>query len=164
VPGVTDIFGIKALSGFSMSRGSLRLPPALVLALLFLPWLLALGLLLRMRARERRLSDPEGVRARGAAAAFRARIRKPDTDPAEAFVEFLAARLRLSPASLICPDPVRKMKEAGLPAQDAAPCASCLEQLVAARYGSEEPLVTMEKVQALVERVEALFQKKEKKP
>jgi hypothetical protein len=126
-------------------------------SVLLAPWVLAIGLFFWLRVRERLLSDPDGVRARRAAAVFRAGTRKPGADPAEAFTGYLAARLRCSAAAVIAPDLQDRLALAGVPAGPAACAAALLEDLVKVRYGGDALPDAMASARALVNRLEVLF-------
>ncbi|MBU0756110.1 MAG: BatD family protein, partial [Planctomycetes bacterium] len=78
IPGLTDLYGPKSISASKSGDSSARVSAGWLGFTLIGPWVLALGLLVWRRGRERDLRDPLGVRARGAIAAFRASLKKPD--------------------------------------------------------------------------------------
>jgi hypothetical protein len=161
VPGENDIFDIKPVAALSRGKKKRSLSLALVAMVLLAPWLLALGLSLWLRARERDRTDPDGKRARGAAAAFRARIAQPDAVLADAFSEYLAARMRSSASAMITPDLVSRLTAAGVPAELAARAATLLNGLVAERYGSSVPAGGKETLEELVLVLEESFRERE---
>jgi hypothetical protein len=157
VPGRSDIFGLKSAPSRGRARAARGVGPGAFAIVLVAPWLLALGLLLRLRARERDARDPAGVRARQAAATFRARAASGEADLVEALAEYLAGRLRCPAAAVIAPDLTDRLEAAGVPADLAARTAALLEALVAARYGSGAPATTRESARSLVEELEVAF-------
>jgi hypothetical protein len=146
----------------SKRRGSLS--PGLVVGVLGAPWLLAIGLLLRLRALERNRRDPAGVRARNAATAFRVNAQQPGLDLAAAFAEFLAARLRCPAAAVIDPNLEDRLTGAGLRADLAVRTADLLKGLVAANYGSSVKEEETAHVLHLVNEIEAAFLAGEEQP
>lgn len=88
----------------------------------------------KRRARAAAAVPPSVARALAAAAAFRAHAARPDADGAEAFAEFLAARLGSTSAAVIGPDLAARLSAAGAPEDLASQTAATLERLVAARY------------------------------
>jgi hypothetical protein len=157
VPGETDIFDLKPAAALQGRGAVLELSPLLIAGVLVPPWLIALWLLVFLRARERDRNDPEGVRARGAAAAFRAAAARPGCDAGEALVEYLAARLRCPAAAVIDPGLPARLEAAGVPADLAARSTALVEDLGAVRYGGGEAASGMEKVRELVGELEAVF-------
>ncbi|MHC4079570.1 MAG: hypothetical protein ACYST0_14150, partial [Planctomycetota bacterium] len=167
VPGVNDIFDIKTPAAEPRAAVPLAPSPVLRWTVLLLPWLLVLLLWLWLRGRTQ--AEPHAVRARGAAAAFRARVGRPDTDIGEAFAEFLAAHLDCSAAAVIAPDIGTRLEAAGLSKELAARAAALLESQVAARYDGAAatdgtpadgtPADGGEAVHALVEVLDASFRK-----
>jgi len=166
VPGENDIFGPKpiAVAGAASSRlhgdAARALNPAALIAGIIAPWLAAVGLLYWLHAREKRRGDPDGARARGAAAAFRASVRRRHVKLAQVFAEYLAARLcRSAAAAVIVPDLAARLEAAGLPADPAERAAALLDELVAARYGGPALAESrdLNAARALVDELEPLF-------
>jgi len=79
----------------------------------------------------RRAGDVPGG---SAAATARARLADPDADAAAAFTEYLAARLRVSPAAVVSPDLAGRLERRGVPRDLAASVAERLAARIAARY------------------------------
>ncbi len=163
-PGETDIFGLKPIE--TQASGS-RTPPSLssdllVWKLLF-PWLVALGSLFGIRAIEKKRRDPGGVRARGAAAAYRKRANRPGTELDKTFAEFLGARLRCPAAAVIGPGLSARLREAGVRDDLATRAAALLKSLNAARYAGDTPAADhalgnhQETAEKLVDELEASF-------
>jgi hypothetical protein len=121
----------------------------------------ALSLFLWLRARERERSDPLGTRARGAAAAFKARVADPRADIAEAITEFLAARLGCTAAAVIAPGLADRLRAAGATEELASSSAALLEQLVASRYGAGVSGAGRHEAQELVDALERALDGKE---
>jgi BatD DUF11 like domain len=155
VPGENDLFDLKPVG--SAAGSTHKLSPALVAIALIAPWLIALGLLQWLRARERERSDPEGRRARDAAREFYARLAEPGADLAEALAEFLAARLRCPTATVIAPELPARLARAGVPRELAERTGALLASLIAARYGGSAPARGSEESRALVDALEATF-------
>ncbi len=157
VPGANDIFDLKIVSSLPPADEPRPLSAALVAGALAAPVLLAAGLFLLVRRRERDLADPLGVRARGAAAAFRAEARGKNL--ADAFAEYLSARLRCPPAAVIGPGLAERLETAGVPDELRRRIAGAVERLVSARYrGSGRAAAADEtEARALVGELEALF-------
>jgi len=130
-PGVDDIYGLEEVSG---RAGALPSTP-LLLAGMVLPWVLALGVFVLKRSRERDRRDPEGVRARGAILAFRRGMAE-GGEVAQVLAEYLSARLRCPPAAVIGPDLGPRLRDAGVERALADDVARLLRELVAASYGS----------------------------
>jgi hypothetical protein len=82
-------------------------------------------------AAPRRAGDVPGG---SAAATARARLADPDADAAAAFTEYLAARLRVSPAAVVSPDLAGRLERRGVPRDLAASVAERLAARIAARY------------------------------
>jgi len=115
----------------SASEGGGRLLPAI-----FGVFAVAAALVwLRSR---RRAEARERERQRGAYLRCTAELARPDTDPAQALTEYLAARLGCAAAAVITPDLAERLVARGIPAPVAKATASALERLVAARYGATE--------------------------
>ncbi|MBI1851385.1 MAG: BatD family protein [Planctomycetes bacterium] len=157
-PGVDDIFDIEPVATFSWSGAPRTLTSALLVAGLGAPWILALGLWIWIQMRERERNDPEGVRARAAAATFRMSAGAVGANVAEAYAEFLAARLRCPTASIISPDLRSRLEAAGIPTELAARAAGLCDGLVAARYGSGASALGVESIRRVVDELEAAFQ------
>lgn len=136
VAGKNDLFGLKPVTALSRHDRSRQPALAWLVAAIAGPWLLALGLLFWLRARERDRLDPAGARARTASARFRSCLKRCDCDPAQAFAAYLAARLRRPDAAVIAPDLEDKLLGAGIPNKTADRAAALLAELVAKRYGS----------------------------
>ncbi len=128
-------------------------------AWLLAPCLLGLGLLVWLRVRSRRRPAPDPVDARGTAAALRSHAASTDSDLAQAFAEFLAARLACPVPAVIAPDLQARLVAAGVPAEIASRSAALLESLLEARYGGRLPPGSGEAVGALVESLEVSFRK-----
>lgn len=85
----------------------------------------------------RRSARRGGAAARSAgaaAAALRARLADPDSDAADAFVDYLAARLGVAPAAVVSPDLAARLERRGVPRELAAEVAARLTARIAARY------------------------------
>ncbi len=162
VPGVNDIFDLKPVAAAASAMAPRRLSDALLLGVILSPWILALGLLALLRARERLRSDPEGARARGAAAAFHSRAGQAGVDLSEALAEFLAARLRCPAAAVIAPTLEARLLAAGVPRDLASRSAVLLEGLVAERYGGGSSSASVESARSIVDALEASFQSAER--
>ncbi|MEZ5966860.1 MAG: BatD family protein [Planctomycetota bacterium] len=133
VAGVDDIYPAPSVSTPSGDPHALpRLHVALALGL---PWLLALTLSLWLRARGRRRRDPLGQRARRAAATFARAMQTAGTDPADAFADYLAARLHSPRAAVVGPDLEARLHAAGVAPTLAARAATTLHDLLGSRYG-----------------------------
>ncbi|MHC5010821.1 MAG: hypothetical protein ACYTG6_07720 [Planctomycetota bacterium] len=111
----------------------------------------------RRRARERAqaLAAAPGQQA---AADLRRRLDEPDADPAQAFAEYLSARLHVSRAAVIGPALPSRLLAAGLYPALADHAAETLKRLVAARYGGESTAEeARSKLRSLVEELEDAF-------
>jgi hypothetical protein len=161
IPGQNDIFDLKPFTAFNAGAGARKLSPAVLLSALLLPWIVALGLLCWSRAKEHDRNDPDRVRARRAAATFKSRAALSGADLASAFADYLAARLRCSPAAVITGDLLAKLSNAGVPAELTHRAARHLEVLVAAKYGGNPNQVGAAAVQALVSELENFFKSAE---
>ena len=157
VPGVNDIFEMKSVAALPPTGAPRSPSTALAAVVLLSPWLLALCLLTWLRGHARSQIDPDHARARAAAVAFRARAGQPGTDVAEAFAEFLAARLGCAPAAVIAPDLPARLEAAGVPTHLAGRAATLLDGLVAARYGGSPSAGGAAAVRALVDELEERF-------
>lgn len=135
-PGVDDIFDLTTSAG--ARREPTRFSPRATVACLLAPWLLALGLALHLRARERQRRDPLGQRARAAFAAFRAAQATTGADLHAALLTYLAARLRCTEATVIGPDLEARLQAAGVPAPLAARAHAALTHGAALRYGGTQ--------------------------
>jgi hypothetical protein len=155
VPGENDLFDLKPVGAHAGAVQ--KLSPSLLVLALVSPWLLALGLLHLLRAREREQRDPEGRRARDAAREFHARLAEPGADLADAFAQYLSARLRCPTATVIAPELPARLRAAGVPAQLADRTAALLASLIAARYGGSAPARGLEESRELVDALEATF-------
>lgn len=102
---------------------------------LLLPWSLAGWLLVRLGRRDRERADPDGVRARNAAVAFRSGAGRFDIDLSETLASYLAARMRLPVAAVIEDGLSRRLEEHGVRLELAERTEELLARLVAARYG-----------------------------
>ncbi len=73
-----------------------------------------------------------------------------------AFMEFIAARLRCTPAAVISPDLPARLAAGGIPASLGARTATAIDAMVASRYGS---VATHDgaAIQALVDELERAF-------
>lgn len=150
VPGVNDIFGLKP---GTPSPTTPPVPsPGLWWILALSPWLLALAWLWWCRTPGQDKLDRMQVRK--AAAIFRR-----GTDVPEAFTRFLAALLNCPPAAVTAPDLEHRLEARGLPAELAAKAATLREELVAPRYGGTVSTGGEDAARALVEDVEASFQR-----
>lgn len=156
-PGVDEIRDLKPVATLPRGRGSHRFPGALFAVVLGVPWLAALGLWSWLRARERERSDPEGTRARRAAAAFREQASGAEPALADALAAYLGARLRCPAAAVIAPDLAARLARTGVPDALAARAAALLRDLVAARYGGHAGAGRLEAARALVEELERAF-------
>lgn len=132
------------------------LSPAQVASVLGVPWLLALVIWRLQRARDRTRSDPLGERARRAAAVFAARRNASGSELADAFADYLAARLRCARAAVVGPDLDARLAAAGIPAALATRTARALQDLLAIRYGGAQ-VASDTTVPALVGELEAHF-------
>lgn len=156
-PGVDDIYDLKTIATAEDDAAPLS-RPLLVIAIA-LPFLLALSLHLFLRARERERSDPSRARARAAATVFRESVapNEASISVADAFAEYLAARLHCPAAAVIAPGLATRLEAAGIPAATALRAAQLLETLVAARYGGGAPQGSVESAHALMAELEAGF-------
>jgi hypothetical protein len=136
VAGKNDLFGLKPVNALSRPYRPRQPALAWLVAAIAGPWLLALGLLCWLRARERDRLDPAGARARSAAVRFRSCLKRGDCDPAKAFAAYLAARLHRPDAAVIVPDLEDMLLGAGILNKRADRAAAMLAELVAKRYGS----------------------------
>jgi hypothetical protein len=161
VPGENDIFDIRPAAELVQGKAKRRISLALLACVLLAPWILALGLSLWLRARERDRADPDGKRARQAAALFKTRMARPDADLAEAFAEYLAARMRCASAAVITPDLEARLEAAGVEAGLARRAATLLTDLVAAHYGGGASDEGREAVDELVHSLDDSFQGRE---
>jgi hypothetical protein len=155
LPGVDDVFDLEPVSGGP--EAARRVSLAMLVAALVAPWLAAFGLARFLGARARAASDRQGIRARGAAAAFAARAAAPDADLVAELAEFLAARLRCMRAAVITPDLAARLVAAGVPAELAVRAAARLEALSAGRYGGNVAAGDAASVRALVTELEQAF-------
>lgn len=103
----------------------------------------------RARSRERDARDPAGVRARNAAAAFRAHVAA-NTPLADAFAGYLAAHLRCSAPAVITADLASRLTSAGASPADSTAAAALLDELTHARYGGAPPANAVVRASALV--------------
>lgn len=156
-PGVDEPYGLKSPAALGRGGPSHHPSGALILGVLGLPWIAALGLWAWLRARDRERGDPEGARARRAAAEFRQRISGAPMVPAGAMAEYLGARLRCPAAAVIAPDLAARLTRAGVPDALAARAAALLRELVAARYGGHAADDRLEAARALVDELEHAF-------
>ena len=161
IPGRNDIHGIKTDVEGSAPDPTLVLSPLVLAAGLAAPWLLALALYRLLRVRERNRADPEGLRARKAAARFRARIARRDTEPDLVLAEYLAARLRRPDAAVITPDLAARLTAAGVDEDLARETAEWMTALTAARYGGGSGDADPNRLTELVDRLEARFVERE---
>lgn len=159
--------GIEESVTKSAAEPPSRPPPpetsrALRIAKLVVLALLALGLARWLQARRRKRIEPDKARARGAAVAFHARATSSDAELADAFAEFLAARLGCSTPAVTAPDLSARLVKGGVPADLAARPAQWLEALVAARYGGRAPENAAQTTRELVDALDAAFQDSDK--
>lgn len=157
IAGETDIFDMKSVSGIRTATVSLKLGVPLVLFAVLSPWALALIVISARRARERDRRDPSGVRARNASSAFAAQIQGADSDLADAFAEFLAAKLRCPQAAVIAPDLSQRLQTAGVSENLSKRAADMLDSLIASRYGGRPSAQNTQSAQTLVQEIEAAF-------
>lgn len=124
------------------------------------PWLAAFGLAAWRRARERVRRDPEGMRARAAAASFAAHVARAGDEWPDAWIEYLAARLRCSRAAVVTPHLDARLRDAGVPSDVAADALRIVDAAVAARYGGRAPddaTSARDRATSVVARLEAAF-------
>src|SRR5690606_29832316 len=124
---------------------------------LFGPWLLAWGFWSWRLARARRRGDPATRRARSARATFEAAAGSFAADPAEAYAEYLAARLGSHRAAVVAPDLRARLVRAGVGTELATAAAALLEELAAARYGGSAAADGHRRATAMVSALEAHF-------
>jgi len=137
---------VRPAAGATTPIGSVPGSPERTPGLVQEPWFLwlsgtlvvlliaALTLRAKGRAKAAAAIDPATARALAAGDVFRTRVSNPDGDAAEAFAEFLAARLGSAAAAVITPDLRARLGAAGAPDDLADHAAATLERLVAARY------------------------------
>lgn len=134
IAGVDDILDMKSHSGLGPWQPPAAPSVGAATAILTAPWLLAGAAFVILRKREDDLANPERVRARGAAAAFRAANAAPGADATEAFATYLAAKLACAPAAVVSPDLAQRLAARGIDAQLAQRAADALDRAVASRY------------------------------
>ncbi|MFG0317258.1 MAG: hypothetical protein ACF8XB_08300, partial [Planctomycetota bacterium JB042] len=160
IPGVNDLVDVRPVSVAidleAVSVGALSWRVGWIGGGVVLPWSIGLAFLLAWRARERRRRDPAGFRARRAADAFRATVRRPGADPVAAFESYLAARLRTSEAAVVGHELEGRLVGAGVPPLLAAEAARDLERRRAARFGGP-PAEAEGELGARVELLERAF-------
>ncbi|MFH1998624.1 MAG: BatD family protein [Planctomycetota bacterium] len=161
IPGQNDIFDILRAAEIKSGGSGQDLNGFALIGVLLLPWPLAMGLLILLRRREKIRNDPEGVRARGASESFHSKTEYPGSDLAQAFAEFLAARLRCPEAAVISPDLAARLEASRVPTEMARRAAELLDLLVAARYGGVLPEDLTRKARSLVDTLEEVFQSRE---
>lgn len=111
----------------------------------------------RARRRQRAANAPERVRAREAAATFRARLDEPGVDPGLALSEYLSAALGRPASAFVGSDPAPALVAAGVDAELARRTARLLDELVAARYGGAAPRDGSERTRVLGEELARAF-------
>lgn len=156
VPGVDDVFDLGSTSA-ARGSGPARLSGGLLAGALAAPWVLFAALAWFHRRRERARLDPLGERARRAAATFAARVAAPDADTGDAFVGYLADRLRCPPAAVIGPDLEQRLLAAGIEAALAGRVARLVERFGALRYGGAARAADAGEARQLVDALEAQF-------
>ncbi|MCE9634653.1 MAG: BatD family protein [Planctomycetes bacterium] len=143
----TDAIQIAVRPGARPSRVGAARPPAKDDATL--PWIvgpavaaaavLAAAVTILVRRRARRVAPTtDDLRARDAAAAFRAALAS-GGEPSALFAEFLAAHLRCAPAAVVSTDLAARLVAAGASAELAARAARRLDALIGARYSGAAP-------------------------
>jgi len=137
-PGVNDLFPVRPIDTRSVGGSGRGGPgPGLAFAVVT-PWLVFGVWLVGHRRRERRRRDPLGERARSARGEALRRVRRGD-DPVDAFVGYLAARLRVGEAGVIGPELVDRLHATGVPASTVEEVSSWLERVRAPRFGATRP-------------------------
>jgi len=154
VPGVDDIFDIKPAAGIPPAETPLGPSPALWWMLVLSPWLLVLVAWLWLRGRAQGPDKLDRVQVREAAAVFRS-----GADVPEAFAGFLASLLGCSAAAVVDQSLKARLEAKGLPAELAARATTLLDELVAPRYGGNVSAGGEDAARALVDAVEASFQR-----
>jgi hypothetical protein len=159
VPGVDDLFDLKPVNS---PRGRHE-PGAVVVTLaLAVPWILALLMLAWVRSRDRLRGDPLGVAARGAHAALTLALARPGSDPAAAFANYVAARLRCPPAAVVGPQLLERLRKAGIAPDLATDAGALLRELGARRYGGDAVEDAQARVRSAADALEAAFLSSEK--
>lgn len=152
VPGEDDIFGLKDAGALSDGPTSRPVSRGAVVAVLLLPWVLALGVLTWRRARVRAERARDRLRARGVYQTFVLRAERGEV--ADAFVDYLAARLTSSRAAVVSPDLARRLESAGVAPECAQRAAALLDGLVAARFGAASQSDVADALRSVVAEIE----------
>jgi hypothetical protein len=157
-PAERDLFDLKPVGTVavrSAPRGAVS--GWMWLLVLLPPWLLLPVLRTWHARRERLRGDPEGARARAAAAVFRERAASPSADPETLLAEYLAARLHCRTAAVLAPELDARLVSAGVPAPLAQRAASCLHEIHAERFGGRAAPDPGTTTRELVDALESAF-------
>jgi len=97
-------------------------------------------------------------------AAFQQFQARGDADLADAYADYLAAKLGCARAAVISPDLKDRLVKAGIEEQLASTAADRMERLTAARYGGGDPTdATLQSPDDLVRTLERMFAREEKR-
>jgi hypothetical protein len=131
--------------------------PEILILLLALPWLVAATVVARRFARARAAQDGGAAKAKKAADHFRRAVKHDPSTADRAFFEYLAARLRITPAEVFEPDLAARLSAAGVPHDLAAQTHRAVESALSARYGGPPTSDAAPSLTAVVDALESAF-------
>lgn len=161
IPGRNDIYDIKPAAMAREESPDVSVSMFLLAAVFLIPWPIAAGLYLWLRARERARNDPAGIRARNAYASYQAAVEIPDRDISQVFIEYLSARMRCAPGAVVSPNLAERMTSLGVPESDARESADLIDSLVSAHYGRISIDEDFDAMRRIVERLESHFKQED---